>query len=166
MHMAAQAKEWTLEEVHSLPDDGNKYELVRGQLFVTPPPSFEHEHIGTRLHRVLDPYVRTQRLGEVFRPRSVMRFQGSETEPDLIVLSAVDRTTYCDNMPIPILIVEILSPSTRRRYLGDKRSFYLDAGVGDYWIVDPEQKTIRSIASGREDIVARESLSWKPSGAA
>jgi len=166
MHMAAKLKQWTLEEVHSLPDDGNKYELVRGQLFVTPPPSFEHEHIGTRLARVLDRYVEAQGLGEVFRPRAVMRFEGSETEPDLMVLPNLEGAIDWDSMPIPILIVEILSASTRRRDLGDKRDFYLDAGVADYWIADPEQKTIRSIGSGREDIMASESLTWEPAGAA
>ena len=57
MHMAQQLKQWTLDEVHSLPDDGNKYELVRGQLFVTPAPAPDHELVAARLHRVLAPYV-------------------------------------------------------------------------------------------------------------
>ena len=67
MHMATKTKVWTLEEVHSLPDDGNKYELVRGELFVTPPPpGGTHETILARLSRILDPYVESQKLGLVF----------------------------------------------------------------------------------------------------
>ena len=64
MHMT-QTKRWTLEELHSLPDDGNKYELVRGDLFVTPPPSEEHETILARLHALLIPYVAANALGMV-----------------------------------------------------------------------------------------------------
>ena len=64
MHMANRVqKKWTLEELHSLPDDGNKYELIRGQLFVTPPPTDAHETICARLHRLLDPYVAANGLG-------------------------------------------------------------------------------------------------------
>ena len=85
MHMATVTKQWTLEEVHSLPDDGNKYELVRGELFVTPPPTDPHETIAARLSRLLDPYVAEHGLGYVYHPRAVMRFDGSEVEPDLMV---------------------------------------------------------------------------------
>ncbi len=76
--MTTAIKRWTLEEVHSLPDDGNKYELVRGELFVTPPPSVTHEEILSRLTSVLAPYVEANGLGAVYHPRAVVRFEGSE----------------------------------------------------------------------------------------
>ena len=102
MHMAAITKQWTLAEVHSLPDDGNKYELVRGELFVTPPPTDPHETIGARLGRVLDPYVEAQGLGYVFHARAVMRFEGSEVEPDLMVRQPkVPGTVDWDEAPTP-----------------------------------------------------------------
>ncbi len=78
MPMATATKRWTLEELHRLPDDGNKYELVRGDLFVTPPPTDAHETILARLTRLLDPYVAAHGLGFVYRPRAVLRFEGSE----------------------------------------------------------------------------------------
>jgi len=53
--MSSAIKQWTLEEVHSLPDDRNKYELVRGELFVTPPPTYTHETVAARLLRILVP---------------------------------------------------------------------------------------------------------------
>jgi len=83
MAMAAQTKQWTIEEAHSLPDDGNKYEVVRGELFVTPPPSDDHETITARLTRILDPFVAANSLGMVYHARAVMRFGDSEVEPDL-----------------------------------------------------------------------------------
>jgi Uma2 family endonuclease len=85
MPMAMHANQWTLEELHSLPDDGNKYELVRGELFVTPPPTDEFETVLARLSRILNPYVATHGLGMVYHPPAVMRFEGSEVEPDLMV---------------------------------------------------------------------------------
>src|SRR5215471_16894481 len=110
MHMAAAIKHWTLEELHRLPDDGNKYELVRGELFVTPPPSDDHETIIARLSRRLDPFVAAHGLGFVYRPRSVVRAEGSEVEPDLMVraLKAPGGRDW-DDAPRPILVVEVLS---------------------------------------------------------
>ena len=167
MHMSSAVKQWTLEEVHSLPDDGNKYELVRGELFVTPPPTDPHETIASRLTRILDPYVEQHGLGFVYRPRAVMRFEGSEVEPDLMVrsLHPSDEPDW-DDAPIPLLIVEILSPSTRRRDQVQKRSLYMDAGVAEYWMVDPERRVVTVVRLGREDVVARETVRWRPDGAA
>ena len=166
MHMATQLKRWTLEEVHSLPDDGNKYELVRGDLFVTPPPSEDHETILARLSRVLDPYVAAHGLGMVYHPRAVMRFEGSEVEPDLMVRQPrTIRAKDWDGAPTPILIVEVLSGSTRRRDVGQKHELYLDAGVGEYWVADPERRNILVAKRGLPDVVVSESLTWRAAGA-
>lgn len=165
MHMAQKLKQWTLEEVHSLPDDGNKYELVRGQLFVTPAPTPDHEVIAYRLRCVLSPYVEAQHLGIVQGPRAVVRVAGSEVEPDLMVRRKPEHSVDWDEWPMPILVIEILSPFTRRRDLVDKRSFYLDAGVAGYWVIDPEHRSIRSIGSSREDLLVGDELLWHPAGA-
>lgn len=166
MHMATFTKEWTLEELHRLPeDDGNKYELVRGELFVTPPPTEHHETISARLTRLLDPYVAEHGLGFVYRPRAVMRFEGSEVEPDLMVRQSQGRRDATwDKAPTPILIVEILSGSTRRRDQLQKRNLYMDAAVAEYWLVDPERRTVTSIRAGCVDVVAREQFDWLPPG--
>jgi Uma2 family endonuclease len=164
MHMATATKKWTLEELHSLPDDGNKYELVRGELFVTPPPTLDHETILARLTRILAPYVADQRLGLIYHPRAVLRFEGSEVEPDLMVRQPPTKPkTPWDKAPLPILIVEVLSDSTRRRDRMQKRDFYTDTGVEEYWIVDGENATIVSVRAGREDVIARGQLTWSPS---
>src|ERR1043166_3416183 len=83
--MPATTKVWTLEDLHSLPDDGKKYELIRGVLCVTPGPTDQHETIAARLTRLLDPYVARQGLGYVYHPRAVFNIAGSEVEPDLMV---------------------------------------------------------------------------------
>jgi Uma2 family endonuclease len=165
MHMAQATDEWTLEQLHRLPDDGNKYELVRGELFVTPPPSVGHEDLAAALGRILDRYAEEQGLGRVHRPRAVLRTLGSEVEPDLMVRPNAAKTTDWAALAIPTLVVEIVSETTRRRDYVQKRSLYLDAGVPEYWIVDGEDKTIRVVRPGHEDVVESRTLTWNPIGA-
>jgi Uma2 family endonuclease len=166
MHMATVTKRWTLEELHSLPDDGNKYEVVRGELFVTPTPTNEHETILARLTRILDPYVQANGLGYVYHPRAVVRFDGSEVEPDLMIRQPLvrDDVTW-DDAPIPVLVVEVFSGSTRRRDQVQKRSLYADAGVAEYWMIDPERRTITAVRQNAKDLVSSDHLSWSPPGA-
>ena len=163
MAMSMPAKAWTLEELHRLPDDGNKYELIRGELFVTPPPSVDHEELLAHLSGILSEYVKNHGLGRVYHPRAVIRFEGSEAEPDLMVravTSGVHGNAW-EELPAPLLVIEVLSPTTRRRDLVNKREYYLDAGAGEYWVLDGERREIRVIRRGHEDVIARESVVWR-----
>ena len=166
VHMATAIKRWTLDELHSLPDDGNKYELIDGDLFVTPAPSDEHETIAARLTRILDPYVAEHGLGLVYRPRAVVRTKSrSEVEPDLMVRQPqAGRGAHWDVAPIPILVVEIASPYTRRRDRMQKRDHYMEIGVPEYWIVDPEERSITTIRPNQPDQVSRDRVIWSPAG--
>lgn len=156
----------TLEELHSLPDDGNTYELVRGELFVTPPPAVSHEEIAARLTRILVPFVAAHHIGNVYLPRAVVQFQGSQVEPDLMVRSPhPDPDGGWAAWPVPFLVIEIISPGTRRRDHEQKKRLYLDAGVAEYWIVDPEARSIRIVRPGGADRVERVSVEWQPPGA-
>ena len=161
--MSMPAKAWTLEELHRLPDDGNKYEVIRGELFVTPPPSVEHEEVLARLHYILAGYVEKHGVGRVYRPRAVIRFDGSEAEPDLMVraVSPGVHGNAWEKLSPPLLVVEVLSPTTRRRDLVNKREYYLDAGAGEYWVLDGERREIRVIRRGEPDLVLRDSLVWR-----
>ena len=165
MHMATESGSWTLEEVHRLPDDGNKYELVRGELFVTPPPARHHETIAARLARVLDPYVAEHGLGLVYRPRAVLRTADGEVEPDLMVRDDRGVGNGWEAAPIPILVVEIVSPTTRRRDMQQKRRFYLTSGVAEYWIVDPEARRVVVSRPGGQDEQCATVLRWHPTDA-
>ena len=167
MPVAATTKVWTLKEVHSLPDDGNKYELVRGELFVTPAPSDRHETVLARLTEVLGPFVARHRLGRVYHPRAVVRFEGSEVEPDLMVRAEkAPGTRDWDEAPTPVLIVEVHSRSTRGRDRAQKRSLYLDAGVAEYWMIDPDARTLTAVRAGTPDVVTRDEYLWQPADAA
>ena len=161
----AETKVWTLEELHSLPDDGNKYELLHGELFVTPAPTFDHETIIARLNALLVPFVMGHDLGYVYIGNSVIRRGDSEVLPDLLVRQPAEPKTAWESAPVPILVVEVLSPSTRRRDHEYKRPFYVDeVRVPDYWIVDGDRRSIRVIQPGAPPIVTVDRLTWSPPG--
>jgi Uma2 family endonuclease len=166
MHMATHLKRWTLDEVHSLPDDGNKYELVNGELFVTPPPTDHHETILARLTHLLGPYVSRNGLGLIYHPRAVIRVAGSEVEPDLMVRQPAPRAnTDWQHVPTPLLVVEVFSDSTRRRDQVQKRHFYLDAGIAEYWMLDPNRRATVVVQADRPDCLVSDVLTWSPPGA-
>jgi Uma2 family endonuclease len=164
MQMAG-TKVWTLEELHSLPDDGNKYELIRGELFVTPAPAVGHETVLSRLVEVLLPYVKAHRLGSVYSSKPVIRREGSETQPDLVVGPRLDPRASWDDIPLPILVVEVASPTTRRRDRDQKRSFYMELGIPEYWMIDPESRSLTVIRCDHADGMATEVYVWQPPGA-
>ena len=148
-----------------MPDDGNKYELLHGELFVTPAPTIQHQVIIARLARILEPYVAGNGLGLVFQARAVVRFAGNEAEPDLYVNQYRGQARW-DDAPTPSLVVEGLSDSTRQRDLDQKRRFYLDeVRVPEYWIIDPEARSVRVTRAGQDDSTTAASLSWHPVGA-
>ena len=166
MLMAETTGIWTLVELDRLPDDGNKYELVDGALFVTPAPSPAHEALAYSMRIILEPYVQAQRIGKVFTPRAVVRARGSEVEPDIMVRpNTPSLPSTWEQAPIPLLVVEIVSRTTRRRDHEQKRAFYLQSGVAEYWIVDGERRAIRVVVPDGDDVVAEHELVWQPTGA-
>ena len=93
-----------------------------------------------RLSALLVPYVQANALGLVYHPRAVVRFEGSEVEPDLIVrVPAPGTGNAWERAPLPSLIVEVASPTTHRRDRTFKKNFYNEALIPEYWIVDPAQ---------------------------
>jgi Uma2 family endonuclease len=156
---------WTRKHLERLPDDGNRYEVVRGELFVTPAPSTMHEELLRVLSIRLRDYVEPRGLGLVYAGRTAVAFEDSEVQPDIVVRARVKPLPRkWEDMPIPLLVVEILSPETRRRDLGAKRDLYMNAGVAEYWIVDAISRTIRVIrADGEREV--NEHHEWVPSGA-
>jgi len=132
---------------------------------VTPPPTDDHETILARLTRILDRFVEANGLGQVYHPRAVFRFEGSEVEPDLMVRQeAPGLGNAWEKAPLPMLIVELLSPTTRRRDQMQKKDFYRDARIPEYWIVDPEQAAIKVIRPGEPAVTVRDTLVWQPAG--
>jgi Uma2 family endonuclease len=167
MHMATKVRRWTLADLERMPDDGNTYELVRGELFVTPAPRNAHQQIVAALTDVIAPYVAKYRLGQVHHPRAVVIIDGSQVEPDLMVRPRVSPALpEWKDMPLPFLIVEVLSDTTQRRDRGAKRAFYSDVGIAEYWIVDGDGRTFTIIHSDGTETIVTETLVWHPRGAA
>ncbi len=155
---------WTLAELHRLPDDGNRYELVRGQLFVTPAPSYAHQRLVDDLAAALFPYVARHELGRVSFPRGIVRVgTDTEVEPDLMVRPNPARGPLTwEAAPLPLVVVEVISDTTRRRDRVEKRSLYRDLAIPDYWIVDGERRVVRVVRPGADDVDVSTALTLRP----
>ena len=159
---------WTLTGLHRLPDDGNRYELVRGQLFVAPAPSYAHQRLASVLGGLMQSYVEAHRLGEVAHPRSIIRIgDDTEVEPDLMVRPVPSPLPMrWEDAPLPILVVEISSGTTRHGDRVEKRNLYRDLGIPDYWIVDGERRIVRVVRPSVDDVDVAAVLTWQPAGVA
>lgn len=165
--MPTPQKEWTLEEVHALPDDGNRYELVDGELLVSPSPTLLHQRVVLRLAQALAGFVETLGGHELFiAPAAVTFSRRRELQPDLFVLPLVDGVREAERFEDVgrlMLAVEVLSPSTARNDRYRKRSVYLEEGVPEYWVVDPGSRLIECWRPGdAEPEVAVDVLTWQP----
>ena len=131
---------------------------------MTPEPTNRHETIAVRLARILDPYVGANDLGFVYRPRAVFRIgKDVEVGPDLMVRQPhADPDGSWESAPLPLLVVEILSDSTRRQDEVTKRSVSMDAGIPEYWIPDGETRTVCMVRRGSPEVVAAKRLIWTP----
>jgi len=146
---------WTYGNLAALPDDHLRHELIDGEHLVTPSPNTLHQTISLNLVRVLLPYLDRHRLGEVrYAPFDVKLSLFTVLVPDLVYFTA-ERFARAVNekhaTAAPDLVVEILSPGTRRRDKGRKRAVYDREGVGEYWIVDPESRSITALRRPRAD---------------
>jgi Uma2 family endonuclease len=125
------------------PDDGRRYELVRGDLLVTPSPSLQHQRISRELLFQLAAYFHERFLGEVFYAPTDLILTGHDVfVPDLVVTTDPGSPSGRGIEKPPLLVVEILSPSTARVDRGLKAQRYAELGVAHYWLVDPERRTL------------------------
>lgn len=134
------------EDVWQTPEDGRTYEVIDGDLYVSPPPLVRHQRGVGRLYEYLAPHVRRRRMGEVFvAPIGVVLDEESGVQPDLVYVS-IERAQMITEKAIqgaPDLVVEVLSPSTLERDRGIKMRRYAAAGVPHYWLLDPEMRTLQ-----------------------
>src|ERR1041384_2200889 len=105
MGMAISIPRYTVDDLDRLPDDGNRYELLDGELLVTPAPSAGHQRIVAWLSEKLTPFVLAHGIGVVHHPRSVIIIDGAQVEPDLMVLPRIPFDEW-DGAPTPMLVVE------------------------------------------------------------
>lgn len=151
-------KFWTYEDYLKLPDDGNRYEIIGGRIYVSPPPRTFHQTVSRRL-QFLFYQLELEKKGYIFdAPVGLMIPGGTPVEPDLIFLRS-DQKELVEEMYIkgpPQLIVEILSPSTASRDRTLKLNLYAQARVPHYWIVDPDACTLEvfHLRENRYEVVA------------
>jgi len=137
-------KKYTYEDYMKTPDD-ERYELIEGELLMTPSPNTFHQHICGKLFLYIAQYVLENNMGKVFfAPYDVVLGKENVFEPDIIFVSNenLDIITEANIKGAPDLIIEVLSPSTAYRDLVKKKRIYAKFGVKEYWIVDPEEKTV------------------------
>lgn len=147
----ATAAKLTYDDFVHFPDDGLRHELIDGEHYVTPSPATVHQRLVRELLVVFDAHLKSAGTGEVFvAPFDVVLSDHDVVEPDLLVVLAEQSEIVTDKhvRGAPALVVEILSPGTRRRDEGIKSRAYERWGVREYWLVDPKA---RSIAVRRRD---------------
>jgi Uma2 family endonuclease len=166
-------RRWTRVEVDRLIDERPgytpRYELVDGELLVTPAPSLRHQRSIFRLALLLEPYVAKHKLGEIFLgPAELPLVTGERYEPDLFVIPLVDGRRAPDNLKLTkaVLICETLSPGSSRHDRITKRRAFQRNGVSDYWIVDGDAEVFEVWHPGDErPAIIDERLVWLPTGA-
>jgi Uma2 family endonuclease len=152
--------------VRALPDDGRRYELVDGELVVTPAPSWIHQSVAAGLFLRLHAYLAGGGLGIIrFSPADLALGEDEILQPDLFVIpleTQVPIRAWTDVTSL-LLAIEILSPGTARYDRLLKRRRYQRAGVPEYWIVDPDARLVeRWRPEDTRPEVLSEILTWQP----
>lgn len=156
---------YTLQDYFRLPE-GAPYQLIGGELVMTPAPGKKHQLALKRLLRLLDDYVEQNQAGEVLcAPRDVVLAENEVYQPD-IVFVARERLEIsqeeCVN-GVPDLVVEVLSPSSAYYDLRKKFRTYEKYGVKEYWVVDPEEMSIEVYARQEGGLIRVARAEWDES---
>jgi Uma2 family endonuclease len=137
----------TYDDFLLFPDDGKRHEIIDGVHYVTPSPNRRHQQLLGRLHFSIAEHLRTHpSQGEVyFAPFDVVVTRWDIVEPDLLLVAGdqLEILTEKNVTGSPALVVEILSPGTRKRDLHLKRRLFERGGVREYWLVDPDRDLFR-----------------------
>lgn len=176
MGMPAHARRWTAAEVRALTDESRpwpRYELIDGELLVTPAPRPAHQIAVGRLFSLLSAYVDAERLGlALMSPADLELEAGTVTQPDVFVVPSAfshDAGPLIEWSQVRglLLAVEIISPSSVHYDRITKRAFFQRAGVPEYWVVDPDARAVeRWRPESRAPELIRERLVWRPPGTA
>jgi Uma2 family endonuclease len=137
----------TNADVESMPDDGNRYELIDGELYVSAAPSFFHQTILANIMFAFRDYLRDRPIGRITPGVGVIFDDYDGVIPDLVFATRerMTRTLAAGRFrAAPEIVIEILSPgaSNIRRDRHVKLSLYSANGVDEYWIVDPENRSV------------------------
>jgi Uma2 family endonuclease len=137
----------TYSDLFEIPQDhpGDRHEIIDGELVVTPSPSWNHQLISDNISYALNRHVREHKLGRIVSAPIDVRFTPDNVLVPDIIFIVRDRLHIAGPQTVdapPDLVVEILSPGTRRRDLTEKRDLYAQFGVREYWVVDPANRAV------------------------
>jgi len=162
-------RDWNADDLQGLPDDGNRYEVIDGELFVGPAPTWTHQEAVALLSRRLADSLDRQRVGHAFiAPADVIFSPRRAVQTDVFVVPLVDgrRPEAFHEVQRLLVAVEVLYPGTARADRVAKRLMFRDEGVGEYWIVDLDARTFeRSTPIHARPEILAERLEWLPDGA-
>ena len=166
MGMSNASPIWTAAAVRALPDDGRRYELVGGELVVTPAPAWIHQRVGAGLFLRIGPYLSAVPVGLVSWSPADLAFGEDEIlQPDLFVTpidEALPIRAWTDVTRL-LLAIEIVSPGSARYDRLLKRIRYQRAGTPEYWIVDPDARLVeRWRPEDTRPEVVNAILAWQP----
>lgn len=170
MNTPTSRSSWTYADYARLPDDGNRYEVLDGEVLVTPSPSPRHQHVLFTLATALRQYVERHGLGVVLPAVDVLFVTGQFLRPDLVFVPNAARDGITDRgvEKAPGLVVEVLSPTSSSIDSVKKPRRYGELGGPEYWVVDPEEGVVwvwRFAEGPSEPERTTERLAWRPEGA-
>lgn len=140
---------FTVHDLEGMPDDGRRYELIDGQLLVSPAPGLRHQTMTLRLYRLLDDACPDD-LYVLAAPFAVRTDMSNEVQPDVLV-ARFDELTDKNLPAAPVLAVEVLSRSGRLIDLNLKRAAYERMGTPSYWVLDPDVPDLLVLELNAED---------------
>jgi Uma2 family endonuclease len=158
---------YTAEMVRGLPNDGNRYETVRGELLVTPAPRVWHQVVVERLRAALGTYLARHPEWQLLTaPADISWTQDVLVQPDLFVVPIAEvRMLDWSRLRHLELVVEVLSPTTARADRFTKRRLYQEVRVPTYWIVDADEHFVEVwTPEAALPAVEREHVEWLPAG--
>jgi Uma2 family endonuclease len=141
----------TYEDYVTLPDDGRRYEILDGELAVSPAPTSRHQLACENLGHALSIWVRARKLGRIWRaPIDLILAPTTVVQPDLLYVSNARRAIVSERglESAPDLVIEILSDSTAARDRGVKMQIYARYGVPHYWILDTKDRLLETYVRG------------------
>jgi Uma2 family endonuclease len=155
---------WTFADLDDLPRDGVRYEIIDGELLVTPMPSFRHQRAAIGCAVLFELWCREHVRWAVCSPGGVYVTETTWLEPDLAVYPVdPDADIPWPQLATPLLVIEILSQSTASRDRVRKRPIYLAHGVREVWLADRVSRTIERWTAGAEQPVLEQGSSiWHP----
>lgn len=159
---------YTAADVLAMPEDGNTYEVVHGELLVTPSPRLAHQRVLSRLIDRVGPYLARHPVGEWLPGGDLSWSPDSLVVPDLFVLDRSEAgATRWDEVKTLLLVVEVLSPSTTRKDRFTKRRLYQEVGIPLYWLVDPDERVVEVwTPDAHFPVTEQDEIRWHPEGAA